>query len=688
MSAAREQLLQRFRATAIERLRRLGLSLLEHEMGSPAQPLPESVRRDLHTLKGESRMLGLHAVSNFIHRIEELLQPTSPEGGFLSAQAIQVARRGVDQLIQGLSDAPLNDAALQGVLVPLQAELLLTQDPPVSSDTAPPPVKTAAGAGPPAPPLEPGAAEQRWVHVDMQRIDDVCDSTAELETSFRTLFAQARSIFAQRTPSPNAMRALREDFERCHAQFDAVTSMVWALRLVPVEPMLAQLGKHAYDLARGQGKRILLRIQSGSAQLERSILDALWEPLLHLVRNAIDHGIEPPAERGEKAAEATLALSAESHGATVTLTVSDDGRGIDLGAVRAAAIERGILTPATAAASSEADLHTLLFRHGFSTRSQVTDLSGRGVGLDVVHRAVESVGGTIALVSAVGRGATFRLSLPVRLSRERALVFGRKDTLFAIPARQVLDLVNLREQTVRPVAGGSAIWSRHGVLPLYSIAAALGGDGAHTADEPLVIILSTGTQRWAFTIGGIVGEFELIRKPCDALLTACMGFTASAVLDDGRLVMYLNPAELVQRAQSNASHYAHKPPPRPRRVLVVDDSVIIRQLLSLVLGASGYAVVTADNGRHGLAVCEEELPDIILCDLDMPEMDGMEMLQKVRARWHALPVIIFTNHSSVELKQRAQALGANEYVVKAEFNQEILLHAVQRVLGPAGERGA
>ncbi|HRI54461.1 MAG TPA: response regulator, partial [Pseudomonadota bacterium] len=206
---------------------------------------------------------------------------------------------------------------------------------------------------------------------------------------------------------------------------------------------------------------------------------------------------------------------------------------------------------------------------------------------------------------------------------------------------------------------------------------------------PRGLILSTGAQRWAFALEAVLGEFELIRKPCDPLLVACLGFAASAMLDDGRLVLYLNPAELVQRAQSSTSSTSSYPPPvRSRRVLVVDDSVMIRQLLSLVLGAAGYSVTTADDGRHGLAVCEQGLPDLILCDLDMPEMGGMEMLQKVRARWPKLPVIIFSNHSSPELQQRAQALGVSEYVVKAEYNKESLLHAVERVLGPAGERPA
>jgi chemotaxis protein histidine kinase CheA/ActR/RegA family two-component response regulator len=696
VSSARDQLLQRFRISAIERLRPIGVSLSSSELGHIAPQIMEAVQRELHTIKGESRMLGLRAVSSFIHRLEELLQPV-PAGSEAPAGVTAIVRHGIEQLVSVLAETPLNDAALAALLEPLQDELTIgsassaasQRERPAGTSLSPPPLSaTSSGSLPPALSKSSAHGEQRWVYVDMQRIDDLCDGTAELETTFRALFAQAQSILGQRNPSSSALRALREDFERSRAQFDDVTSRVWTLRLVPVEPILVQLAQHAYELARGQGKAVIVHVDSASAQLERGILDSLWEPLLHLVRNAIDHGVELPAERGTKTPEASLELVAESHGASVTLAVRDDGRGIDPVAVRAAAIERGLLTPAAAEALSEAGLQSLLFQHGFSTRRRVTDLSGRGVGLDVVRKAVESVGGTVTLTSTVGAGTTFRLTLPTRLSRERALVFAQQGTLFAIPARQVLDVLNLREHTVRTVAGGMALWSPVGVLPLYSMTRALGGDGGEqVGEEQLALIVSTGNQYWAFSLPGVVGEFELIRKPCDPLLAACLRVVASATLDDGRLVLYLNPAEILARAQRKGGVLPRARQRRAARVLIIDDSAIIRHLLSLVLAAGGYVVGTAENGRHGLRYCEEQLPDVILCDLDMPEMDGMELLSHVRARWPDLPVIIFTNHANPELKQKAYSLGASEYVVKADFDQETLLHAVERVLGSRRHAG-
>ena len=269
------------------------------------------------------------------------------------------------------------------------------------------------------------------------------------------------------------------------------------------------------------------------------------------------------------------------------------------------------------------------------------------------------------------------------MSHERALVFGYEDSLFAIPARQILDVFRLSEQTVRPVAGGLALWSRQGVLPLLSMAAALGLGEAAARDipEPLAVVVSTSDERWAFSVASVLGEFDLLRKPGDALFNVCSGCVASATLDDGRLVLYLNLTLLIGRAKSSGRQSSSRPTAPQKRILLVDDSAIIRHLASLVLSGGGYLVSLSENGRQALTICEQQQPDLIISDLDMPEMDGLELLGRVRTRWPALPVIIFSNHASASYQQRARVLGANEYVVKADYDQEALLLAVDRILG-------
>lgn len=706
MSDRKQQLVQRFRASAIERLRKIDLELGHVEAESSVSPKLVSTLRELHTIKGESRMLGLSAVSNIVHLLEDLLRPIAQQNGPSAHDPLRHCRRGLTSLITVMNEAEMDETVLSVALYSTKEELQSALGSPVVSSgssrsdsesysiSVPPPEtrsnrEHSSGAVSPqvstSVQLDSIEREEvhRWVHVSSQKIDLLCDSTAELETVFHALFAQAQVTLAEKSPRGEDLRALREEMDRCRVRVEEVTGMVWALQLVPVEPVLVDLAQHAEDLARSQGKRVRVRIQSGSAQLERSVLDSLWDPLLHLVRNAIDHGVEQPIDRGEKPAEATLILGAESHGATLVITVGDDGRGIDATLVRNAAVAQNLLSRSAADALSDAQIYGFLFRHGFSTKSTVTDISGRGIGLDVVRSAVERVGGSVELTSTFGAGTHFYLTVPARLSRERALVFSYQGTLYAIPARQVLDVLNLNAQTVRSVAGGRALWSRHGILPLLSMTTALGitGPKAQTIAEPHVMIVSTSSGPSAFSVGGILGECELVRKSCDPLTAASSGSTASATLDDGRLVLYVNPVDLLRRVHQASSAAFEQPLAQTHRVLVVDDSAIIRHLVTQVLGAGGYSTSSAENGRQALSMCEGQLPSLILSDLDMPEMDGLELLSNVRKRWPSLPVIIFSSNAGTEARERAKELGAQAYIVKSNLDHEALRTTVDRVLG-------
>src|SRR6185312_4367319 len=260
---------------------------------------------------------------------------------------------------------------------------------------------TATPATTPAPAAD-AAAKDRWTQVAVRQVDELCQQVAQLSVDFRALVARVRAAPAEL--SGGDRRALVEDLDRCRVQLEGVAGASWALQLQSIEPTLGELVRHAREIAIGQGKKLRGVVSAAGAQVERNVLDALWEPLLHIVRNAVDHGIEPPAERGKKGAEATLSLRAEPAGAAVVITIADDGRGVDAARVRQVAVERGMLSAAAAAALTEAQALDLLFQHGFSTRSEVSDLSGRGIGLDVVRSVVDELGGTVALTSRAGEG--------------------------------------------------------------------------------------------------------------------------------------------------------------------------------------------------------------------------------------------------------------------------------------------
>lgn len=758
MSAAQRQLLQRFRASAVARLRRIAQQLTAYARGeSSDSPLLE-IARELHTLKGESRMLGLRAVSSIVHGAETMLEQAGALGSEQGRQPYEHLAQALDKTAHVLQDDPGTNDAYQVALEPAQNELRLAEEALASASSSPakmtplpsstslrpaparaqlPSAGSVASSSASVVPVSEGVSDRakvedasdvqeasdaaaqkqdRWIQVKADRIDALCGTIAELSAGVRTLRTHARRIvqsgarpiaqihstqpntpasgeFAPEPPLSTApmlssvdadARSLLEEFERLQTQLEGIESAAWALRLVQIEPSLHDLARHAKDLAQASQKRVRVIVQAGSVEIERPILDAVWQPLLHILRNAIDHGIEPPHERQEqsKPVEATLTLHAESAGPVVVLTVTDDGRGIVREDVRRAAILRGLL-PVSHPPLTEQQTFDLLFQHGFSTRNAVSELSGRGVGLDVVRTQVQRIGGTVSLSSSPGLGTQLTLKLPVRISKERGLVLAIAGTLFALPSRSILEMVRLRDQDVRAVAGGRALWSRYGVIPLRSLAHTL--SFAEPQDEPHALVLSLADQQlWAFTAARVLGEYDLLRQPVDPLMSKIAPATASAILDDGRLVLWLSPADLVQLAESQGGN---PQPLRPtadtqrHRVLIVDDSAVIRALMAQVLATSGYDVTTAANGLEGLSVLERSSFSCVVLDVDMPEMDGFSLLERLRPRWPSLPVAMFTSNSSPAHRQRASTLGANAYIVKSEFDESLLVSTVAKLIG-------
>jgi two-component system chemotaxis sensor kinase CheA/two-component system sensor histidine kinase and response regulator WspE len=434
--------------------------------------------------------------------------------------------------------------------------------------------------------------------------------------------------------------------------------------------------RHARELALQQGKRLRIQIEAAGAQVERSILDELGEPLAHLVRNAVDHGIEAPSERGDKDPEARLVLHAEPSGANVVLSIIDDGRGIDPAAVRAAAVRRGLMSAEAAEHFGDREALELIFQHGFSTRTAVTDLSGRGVGLDVVRSVIEKLGGTVTVTSEPGKGTRFVLSIPTRLSLERALVLECGGALYGIPSRQVLEVTHRTDGAVTPVPGGEVVRYRDESLPYRSLSALLSSEAV---EEPWLLVIVVGMRRWALGCHSIVGEFDLVRQPPDRLLQSSAHVGGSATLDDGRLVLLLSLAALVRRAAVplRAPVARASAPKRPGRILVVDDSEIIRDLVTHVLRDAGFEVHAAADGGAALALIDSNLPDAILADVEMPVMDGFELLRRVRASWPDLPVVMLTTRSSPEDRSRSAALGANAHLVKSGFQEATLLQTIR-----------
>jgi chemotaxis protein histidine kinase CheA/ActR/RegA family two-component response regulator len=693
MSTDREALLDRFRAGLIARIERID-ELLD---GLDAETADGKDRKDalgeLHTLKGEGRMLGLTALADLAHTLETWLG----RGGsnLVAMRALDAMRKALRSSVEPeIAEAVLEAARLElgdveTTEAPSHAENGVAR--PASNangsvDDAAEPTSDAPEAPAPRAAAEDAARRgksQRYVQVDALAVDDLCERLAELTALYGRLRGRTLGLVQSLPGGARAHTALVEDFARVSALVTDTTTRAWSLRLVPVEPVLRELRRHARLLAGECNKSIAVTIEARGVELERNVLDKLWDSLLHLVQNAVDHGLEADGERGEKSPVGSLVLSAQAAGPNVVLCVEDDGRGVDPEQVRAAAVRSG--RGAELAGRSDEDALDLLFSHGFSTRTEVSRVSGRGVGLAVVRRQVEALGGSVRIESTPGRGTRFLLTVPFTVTKERSLIVEIGAGLYAFPARTVRAVLGSHELPPPANERRPVLRHRNQTLPLVSLAQAL--QLASETPDTSAIVVELGGRTFALRVPLIVGDVELIRRPADTLLSGLTGIAATALLDDGRLVLMLDVAFL-QRSLTDSStplspsHQARSGP-RKRRILIADDSPVVCQLVQEILVSAGYSVQVTNDGSEALAALREREPDLVLSDLEMPTMGGFELLAEIRKRNQRLPVILLTTRGSVEDRQRATELGANAYLLKTGFKSEALLDLVRRFVPSA-----
>jgi two-component system, chemotaxis family, sensor kinase CheA len=625
-----------FRATALEQLGQLAQVIDELRRGAADPEAEGPIAPTLHLMKGDAALVGMVEIAAALHAAETRAAEAAWDA--LAAAVASIAR-----------DLERGD----GELVPDAPDL-----------------------------VEP-AVLRGWVRLQTDAIDELSDRLLELSTAYNRLAAGL--VRAVRDVPTEALRELAEDADAARRQLDEVIGAAWSLRLASVEDLLQRVAEHARELAGAQGKSLEVRITGSRAELERPMLEALEEPLLHLVRNAIAHGIEEPGARGDKPAAGTLVFETKLTRGIVEIAVEDDGRGMDPAVVRAAAIEGGVLHGNEAGLSEQAALE-LLFEIGTETRLWARARAGRG--LDVVRARIEGLGGVVALSSQPGRGTRCVIAVPAEIARERAIVVECAGGMFALPARMVRAQLRIGEHARRRVAGGTAIRIDQAWAPLCGLDEALGlGAGTAAHDDTPALVLEGNRRRRAFAVDRIDGEHELLRRPADARIGLRELVTASSITDDGRTVLWPSVPALLAGRRAYPRRAAAPPArrdPRPRRVLVADDSPIVVEIVKSILRGANLVPTSVPDGEAAWRALEEELPDLLLTDIDMPRLDGLELLRRVRERWPRLPVVLLTTRDAEADRRRALELGASEYLSKAELDERRLVELVRGLIDAAG----
>ncbi|MBI4408465.1 MAG: response regulator [Gemmatimonadetes bacterium] len=466
---------------------------------------------------------------------------------------------------------------------------------------------------------------------------------------------------------------------------DRVAERSHGLRMRPFGETAEPLARTVRDLAKASGKEVRLEIVGAEVEADRAVLDGLRDALLQLVRNAVDHGIESPAERErrDKPRAGTVRVAAALAGDRILVDVRDDGAGLDAGRIRTVLAARGLPAPADDAALGDA-----LLSGGISTRTEADAISGRGVGLDIVRNAVQRIQGGIRVTWEAGAGSTFTIECRPSLATTRAVLVGVGGALLAIPTTHIARVLRVRLADIRQVQGRPVITTDQGPVPLVSLARLL---GPPLTDRPVgdvvpAALLEYGQQRIAVAVDELVAEAEVVVRPIQQDGMPARYVSGATVLGSGRVAPVLNAAAVVAAGlgvTTGGLELAEREvQPRRHRILVVDDSITTRTLEESVLEAAGYEVLTAVDGADAWRVLQEQGCDLVVADVDMPRMDGFDLCRSIRTskRFKELPVVLVTALEAPEHRRRGMEVGADAYIGKSGFDQEQLLKTIRQFL--------
>lgn len=755
MPAKDDKLLSRLLATfnieAREHIQAIASGLIELELVAPAETraaVLDATFRAAHSLKGAARTVKVTDIETLCQALEGVFAALKREEITASPELFDLLHRVVDALTRLLQSA---DAESAGVQRPGVADLVRSLQAAVTDHRPSGSANTMDGAVRSVGAAQSAVVSRRdvtdTVRVTTAKLDAVLRQAEELLSVKLAAVQQAgrlRRCHAQLSEWKKRWAKLRPDLRRirrhgngaagCSEWLRTEEFLEWNQLFVesleveladlvksadhdqrstgmmvdgllddmkrvvmqPFSTLLDVLPRFVRDLSREQGKAVELRVTGEDIEIDRRILQEMKDPLVHMVRNCLDHGIEPPAarERAGKPPHGVVTIGIRTRdGSNVELLFADDGAGIDTSALKASAVKLGHLSPEKVQALSDAEAVYLACQSGVSTSAIITDLSGRGLGLAIVKEKVEKLGGSLRIETRVGQGTTFRIVLPTTLATFRGLVVGTTGHLFVVPTSNVQRVVRVGKDDIRTVGNRETIALDGEAVSLTRLFAVLElPQGTTRQAEPAAqyaVVLTSGHQRIAFLVDAVVNEQEVLVKPLGKQLARVRNVTGATIAGDGRVLPVLNVADLMQSAVRASeigvqvpSAPAEVPDTRRKSVLVAEDSITSRILLKNILEAAGYQVETALDGIDAFTKLRSGEFDLVVSDVDMPRLNGFGLTSKVRGerKFADLPVVLVTALESREDRERGIDVGANAYIAKSSFDQSNLLEVIRRLV--------
>ncbi|MBV4456224.1 MULTISPECIES: hybrid sensor histidine kinase/response regulator [Pseudomonas] len=750
-------LLELFSLEADAQTQVLSAGLLALERNPTQADQLEACMRAAHSLKGAARIVGVDAGVSVSHVMEDCLVSAQESRLYLQPEHIDALLQGTDLLMRiatpgndvGPADIEAYVALMERLLDPSQAPIKATPTPtPTPTEPAPAPVVEEP---PPEPEPAPSVAAEpprqgkrmteggeRVLRVTAERLNSLLDLSSKslVETQrLKPYLASLQRLKRIQSQSVRAMDTLDGQLKTQHLSLEAQEALAdtrrllseaqallaektaeldefgWqagqraqvlydtalACRMRPFADVLAGQARMVRDLGRSLGKQVRLEIEGEKTQVDRDVLEKLEAPLTHLLRNAVDHGIEMPEQRllAGKPAEGLIRLRASHQAGLLVLELSDDGNGVDLERLRGTIVDRHLSPLETALRLSEEELLTFLFLPGFSLRDKVTEVSGRGVGLDAVQHMVRQLRGAVVLEQTAGQGSRFHLEVPLTLSVVRSLVVEVGEEAYAFPLAHIERMCDLAPDDIVQLEGRQHFWHEGRHVGLVAASQLLQRPAGQSQSETLkVVVIRERDAVYGIAVERFIGERTLVVLPLDDRLGKVQDISAGALLDDGSVVLIVDVEDMLRsvdkllntgRLERIARRNQQTTEAPRKRVLVVDDSLTVRELQRKLLLNRGYEVAVAVDGMDGWNALRSEDFDLLITDIDMPRMDGIELVTLLRrdSRLQSLPVMVVSYKDREEDRRRGLDAGADYYLAKASFHDDALLDAVMELIGGA-----
>ncbi|MEZ4668831.1 MAG: hybrid sensor histidine kinase/response regulator [Anaerolineae bacterium] len=746
------ELLNIFWVEVGEYLQKLNSLLLQTE--AAAQPNMEAVRemnRYAHSMKGAARAVGIGIIETLGHYMEDIFGATLAGSIELEPTVCDLLYDTLD-LIQNAVNGSENHAdALASTVARL--EQLIASDSPSPSDVVEvpsievprPPMTQTFSNGDELTTIQLPTTEES-VRVPVSRMDRLMGELSELlvarmhseerqrelhrlqklnqkwQQEWRSVRTAYIRLARRMQHHPEAIteemtilfRFLEENqryLQETHrqlaglgrdtAQFNAQLTMlteqlqddIGGMRLVPFDTLVSSFQRLVRDLARDTDKEVQLDVQGAMVEIDKAALDALKEPIMHLLRNAVDHGIEPSDERQRlgKSQTGLVRIAVEQRGKEILIRISDDGGGLDAGRIIRKAMESGLVNAQDAADVTAEEAYNFIFHPGLSTADEVTAISGRGMGMDIVRIRVESLRGRVNVQSTPGRGTTFTLRLPVSLTRISCILLEAGGQDFAVPSVSVWRMLKLQRDQMFTAEGRDMVMIEERPIAVIALASVLNMPASTSSEEITLLVLASGDKAIAFVVDDLFSEEELVLKPLGIEISNTRYVSGGALLGSGEVIIVLDPNDLI-RGATGQPRLQFKPAgessskaigePRKLRILIADDSITTRTLEKHILETAGYEVQVATDGAEAWQRLGEYHPDLVISDVEMPRTNGLELTRLIKndEKTRHIPVILLTSLGKKEHQEEGLKAGADAYLVKSKFEQGDLLRVIRSVV--------